>query len=736
MIRRRSHWALVIVSAILLTPSIGGHRQATEALFSLDSPAVGPFPTDWFTVSDHTNKTHRRVSLPLPDCQQQVSDCEDIAVLNELDGFNLQPRLSVPFSGPIDANTVTSDTVFLVSLGSTGPEESMPWGTMVGTDQVVWDTFTNTLHVESDDLLAQHTRFALIVTRGVRDEWGMPVEASDAFRRFRADVREDYKQALLDAVRAARHAGVPEDGIAVASVFTTRSATAVLEKIRDQIRAASPDPADFLLGPAGERTVFALNQVTTIAWRQQVLVNPPYFGPNPVSLNLPLLNLYPGSVAAIAFGRYLSPDYEVHPVEYIPPVGTRQGTPVVQGTNDIYFNLFVPAGLAPADGWPVVILGHGVNNSKNVLPLQVASSMAKHGIATIAINAVGHGFGPLGTLTVNRTAGAPITFPAGGRGIDQNGDGAIGDSEGLTTLRPRAVVALSDGFRQTAVDLMQLARVVEAGMDVDGDGLRDLDPSRMYYLGNSLGGGYGTVFLAVEPGVRAGVIAVPADPVPVAFLGLFRRVAGTMAESRQPSLLNSPGITAIDGLAIGPPFFDENRPLRDRTPLTVDLQDLTTRIIQSPVINTVAGAMAIQAAGENLEWVSQAGSPLAYAPHLRKAPLAGMAPKPVIYQIAKGDQAAGNPSTTAILRAGGLADWNLYYRHDLARAEDPLLPANPHGFLVAVGNPRFRAISLGAQAQAGIFFASDGTMVVHPEPMRFFEVPIAGPLPEGLNYVH
>ena len=46
---------------------------------------------------------------------------------------------------------------------------------MVGINQIVWDTFTNTLHVESDELLAQHTRFALIVTRGVRDEGGARV---------------------------------------------------------------------------------------------------------------------------------------------------------------------------------------------------------------------------------------------------------------------------------------------------------------------------------------------------------------------------------------------------------------------------------------------------------------------------------------------------------------------------------------------------------------------------------
>src|SRR5262245_61273456 len=35
---------------------------------------------------------------------------------------------------------------------------------------------------------------------------------------------------------------------------------------------------------------------------------------------------------SIAFGKYLSPDYEVHLGEYIPPIGTRRGTPGLQGT--------------------------------------------------------------------------------------------------------------------------------------------------------------------------------------------------------------------------------------------------------------------------------------------------------------------------------------------------------------------------------------------------------------------
>ena len=67
--------------------------------------------------------------------------------------------------------TVNSTTVFLVQLGdTTSPEDG--GGQIVGINQTVWDVATNTLHVESDELLDQHTRYALIVTRGVQDAAG------------------------------------------------------------------------------------------------------------------------------------------------------------------------------------------------------------------------------------------------------------------------------------------------------------------------------------------------------------------------------------------------------------------------------------------------------------------------------------------------------------------------------------------------------------------------------------
>jgi hypothetical protein len=173
-----------------------------------------------------------------------------------------------------------------------------------------------------------------------------------------------------------------------------------------------PEPADFNLGPGGAWTVFPLKQVTGITFNPQTSVDGPLGTPVPVRIDL--LDIFPGVVGTIAFRKYNSPDYEVHPGEFIPPIGTRTGRPTVRGMIEIYFNVYLPSGPKPATGWPVAIFGHGSTQNKN-LSFNVAATMAAHGIATIAINAVGHGFGPLGTLVVNQIGGAPVTVTAGGR---------------------------------------------------------------------------------------------------------------------------------------------------------------------------------------------------------------------------------------------------------------------------------------------------------------------------------
>jgi hypothetical protein len=202
----------------------------------------------------------------------------------------------------------------------------------------------------------------------------------------------------------------------------------------------------------------------------------------------------------------------------------------------------------------------------------------------------------------------------------------------------------------------------------------------------------------------------------------------------------------VDGLSVSAPHFDENMPLRNGTPFSVLLEDGTSRVIHSPLVNTVAGAAEIQQVIENGEWALQVGSSVAYAPYLRRRPLDGVPAKSVIVQFANGDRAAPNPTTSALLRAGDLADRATLVRTNLAYpAGNPTpFPGNPnlypHSYLQIFADPALTAIALKAQHQIATFFASDGTKVIDPDDVPpaldvpIFEVPIVPPLPEALNY--
>jgi hypothetical protein len=716
---------ILLVAAVLLLPALAA--AATHPLFNLQSNTQSPFPSDRFTVFDSQQNTGLRVNLPSPNCASNPSDCADTALVNQLDGFNLQPRLSIPFDGAIDVSSVSSKTVFLVRLPGRGLGEAefehfKPQ--VIGINQIVWDPASLTLFAESNDHLDEDANYLLVVTTGVRDAKGNPIAASDDFAHFRhgdGDVDGKDKDRLLKRYQQALKHALDEDAledlglsrrdIAAASIFTTESATATLRSIREQIKSAAPPTVNFNLGSGGEKTVFPVNTVTGLTWNVQALTVGPLV---PTSLNAALgaLQVFPGSVGTLAFGKFAGQHWQNAGV-FIPQVPTRQSVPS-QGSEDIFFNLFIPSGPRPTNGWPVAIFGHGFTDSKQGAPFAVASTLAHNGIASIAINVVGHGFGPNSTLTIKQGA-TSVTFPEGGRGFDQDGNGQIASSEGSSTfvLSPQGTIGSRDALQQTVADLMQLVRAIQGGIDANGDGLQDLDPNRIYYAGQSFGGIYGTIFLGIEPDIRAGVPNVPGGPIIdiVRLSPSFQLLLTQALSVRVPSLLNA-----------GPPiFFNDNSPLRDLP----------------PVINNVPGAVAIQTVEDTSRWLGQAGDPVAWAPFIRKSPLPGDLAKSVIVQFARGDQTVPNPTATALIRSGDLSDRATFFRNDLAFALGVGFGKNPHTFLTNIGGTvPVATAAVGGQTQIGIFFATNGALIIDPDgPGPLFEVPIAGPLPEDRGFI-
>src|SRR5215213_1579780 len=180
--RSNLFWLLSLTASLLLAPALAT-ASGVHPEFNFQSTTQSPFPSDRFTTPDSQQNTGLRINLPSPNCTTNPSDCLDVALLNELDGFSTQPRLSIPFDGAIDPTTVTSNTVFLLRIG----DLSLLDVQKVGINQVVWDPATLTLFVQAEDHLDQDTSYLLVVTNGVLDAAGDPVEAG-GFATFRHDM--------------------------------------------------------------------------------------------------------------------------------------------------------------------------------------------------------------------------------------------------------------------------------------------------------------------------------------------------------------------------------------------------------------------------------------------------------------------------------------------------------------------------------------------------------------------
>ena len=700
---------IAISLAITLLAASGVERQLASPVhvrFDLRSPDRSPFPSDRFTVVDASQNTGRRVNLPAPsDCATQASDCEDIAVLNQLDGFNMQARVSVPFSGAIDLSSVSSRTVFLLKL----PETRAANDTKVDINYIAWDPQTFELSFRPDVILDQHTRYALVVTNGVRDANGKAIGAEE-FRRYLVDRDSDadraYQQALRDAEAAARRTLVSDRplDIAALSVFTTQSFSHVIERMRDAVSRAPAPTLNFGVGPSGARAVFNAADIETLTNNTDVNVNGPLtsqlLGPGFASMRV-----IPGAVATVAFGTFRALDFTVRPSGHVPPIATRTGTLTPTGTVDVAFDVWLPSGPKPAAGWPIAVFGHGSSAGKNV-GFASAAVLASHGLAVVAIHGMSHGTGPRTTMTAGLRGGTTVTFASPGLGYDADGDGTIAAFEPRRPGRPFGVFASSGAIAQTVAQHLQLVRAIQAGVDVDGDGRRDLDSSRIYYYGHSLGSSWGMPLFVLEPAVRAAAFIVP--PGTLAYNNIlspgFRTQFGETLAQRSPSLLNAAhGLKSLDGIATTAPYFNENLPLRN----------------QPPIVNAVPGAAGIQRVIDRFAWTAQSTNTVAWATLLRRSPA-----RPFIVQAARSDTASTNPPVGELIRAGDFANRVFLYRNDLNFGNDGV-PANPHLFLTsATAPPSYARVALGSQHQIATFFESDGANVTHPTPAELWEAPI------------
>lgn len=631
--------------------------QGVKVEFDPNRPDIGPFPTDFLTVPDAQAPTGLRVNLPLPACAADPQGCAEIHAINELDGFNPQGRITVKFSGPINPNSLRHG-LYIVWLD---PLIARPYsiglrGHITVVNRVVYDPVTHTAWAHPDETLEQSRRYAIIVTNAVTDPAGNPVVADEGFEFcLRREIGGGYCEAMSEAADLASF-NLNGAQITGGSVFTTLAATAPLEMARRGLASA---PVSFERGP-----VVDASTILGVTLLRQIR--------NDGLLSGEALPLPPGfftasGIGRLAFGTFASPAGPMLPA-FVP----------------IPFHVLLPATPPPAGGYPVILVGHGIGDTRFGIPTLVAANYASRGYAVVAFNAMGHGYGPQSQLRLTSAQGV-VDIPAPGRGMDVDRDGMIGANEGCVLLGPGVPVGARECLRGTAIDWMMMVRHLQAGLDLDGDGQVDLNGRRLWYVGQSLGAYYGSLLLAVEPAIEAAVLNVGGASITEAARQsrILRPFLQLYLGLRQPPLLNSF------------PEFDEQFTGRFR-PVT---------------ILSVPGASQIQEVMERLAWIEAPAAPVNFAPHFWAAPLNGVPAKRVLFQIARGDQWIPNPVSSSLVRAAFSWETASLYRHDRARQAQPILPPDPHAFLAFQLSPV--SAPIGAAAfQQGLGFLESGRMFV------------------------
>ena len=617
--RRAASAAGVLALTTTLAATAGPALAAPPDRAKAGKPGVvSLFPTDALTVADPGQITGRRVALPTAGCGPAIT-CGLVQQLNQLDGFDLDPRLAVRFAGAVDPTAAARRITLRGEDGS-----------RTGVDRVVWDPATSTLYAHPAEQLAPSTTYRLRVQGGPANK-----AASTVFTTMSAtDGLLDLREQIEDG---SAFAGNAERGLKIDGVFPAATTRVVYQQDRG--------PGDLV----------------------------------PETLVTPLF----GSGARYVFGSYLAPSW-LRPDVTIEQTPTKDDGPSPTGSERLPFVAVLPAGPAPAGGFPVSVYGHGFTRSAaDVFLASVANAQA--GLATIATDVVGHGYGERSTWQV--TTGTTVrTLPAYARGVDQDDPGVtIGNTEGSSATGLATAVGSRDALRQTAADIMTLVRAV-GGTDVDDDRRADLSGKDVTYFGQSFGGIYGTMLTGADPDVARSVLNVPGGPITeiVRLSPAFRGL--TYLQLQAAGLLNSTDPTRI--------FFQEQMPLKGDAPLTV----------------TVPGAVAIQDFLAKTTWLNRPGSPETFAPLIRD--------RRVIVQVAYGDETVVNPTSYTIADAGDLFHRVSLYRNDKATPE----LANPHGFLLQLDHPS----ALQGQTQVATFLRTGRT--IDPDgPGAVWEVPIADP---------
>ena len=478
---------------------------STAALFE---PLQGilPYPTDLYFAGSTDGTLNIQPANALMPNQ---------AAINALDGFSTTAVIRARFGGPVDPTTFNAASVIVLQVtidnatkATTGVVRPLSYGvdytTGLGPETGVGATILeiHPTHPLVPSTGATDNGYLVLLTDGILDTSGKAATADTDYANIKAALPTcaTITNSSLNGIcqltgahlQIAQAIGVNPAHVVLSFSFTTESIGDTLAAV-----SATTTPQPINVHSIGLTTAQADPRLAGHATLYVGTITVPYY----LSRTAPLSGYWLGNPSPLdSTSRFLT---RFNPL------------PVATETLQIPMLVTVPnansasGGVKPAGGWPVLIFEHGITRSRMDM-LAVADSFADSGFVVVAIDLPLHGItdptNPLYASGLNPLY-AGLSLPSSGsieRTFDldvlNNTTGAPGpdgkiDASGSSFINLVSLLTTRDNLRQGAADLITLTRSLPT-MSLGGNSTGDVNASAIHFLGHSLGGIVGAVYLA------------------------------------------------------------------------------------------------------------------------------------------------------------------------------------------------------------------------------------------------
>jgi hypothetical protein len=508
-----------------------------------------PFPSDLYLTSGGT------IIDPIPGAASIIAGHADFITheLGKLNGFSVVSQSLYwvddpsetggiatidPTTLPVNEAACVSDasSVFLLDLSLTGAAARIPCRAANHDDRFLGSGgFRPNISVGPGRgfVLKEGHQYATVVTSRVKTMGGAPLGASPDFQALSLPQSKStaYSTALA-TVHGILGSALGTDKVVSMSLFTTGTPTSTLLKMRTHLAslavpALAWDSAS--LAPMGAAKFAALvggtlptgftasldDYLGTVT--APTLTTPPALaGVDDPNADLPVRahnKLAAIGTAVFKAQNYLSPAGDYSMLDEATFSYDANGNVIPNATNPtapIWITFFVPTAPMPANGYPVVIVQHGLGESRAVEPFNLANTFASAGWMVAAIDSVT--FGARAAEPANQVD--LVNNFAGGGGSYAGPDGLADNQNGLDDLFGYllGIGGIRDQFRQAEIDTSQLALLLASNPDLSplttNGTAPKIDPTKIAYFGNSLGAIQGAAAAAIEPLIKTWVLNV------------------------------------------------------------------------------------------------------------------------------------------------------------------------------------------------------------------------------------